>query len=93
MNPSYELAGVGFAGNQCHRARFGGLEGRIADIKTQVALARLVVGSVAFEAMLGEDRSDLGGEIRAARWVCCQHETQAPSLSGPRNPPTEAARF
>ena len=93
MNPSDELAGVGFAGDQCHRSRFGGLEGRIADIKTKVALARLVVGSVAFEAMLGEDRSDLGGEIGAARWVCCQVKTQAQSQCGPRNPPTEGSRF
>ena len=40
MNPSYELAGEGLARDQCERSRFSGLEGRITDIKAQVALAR-----------------------------------------------------
>ena len=93
MDSSHHLAGEGLARDQCERSGFSGLEGRIANIKTQVALARLVVGSVAFEAMLGEDRSDLSGEIRAARWVCGQVETQAQSQCGPRNPPTEGSRF
>ena len=93
MNPSYELAGVGFARDQCERSGFSGLERRITDIKTQVALARQVVRSVAFEAMLGEDWLDLGGKIGAARWACGQVETQAQSQCGPHNPLTLGSRF
>ena len=57
--PGDEFAGGGVAGDDGGFTGFGGFEGGVADVEAETAFAVIGVGSVAVEAVVGEDGADV----------------------------------
>src|SRR5262245_39434104 len=49
--------------NNRHLARFGGFDGIVADVQAQLALARVLILTMTFQAMTRENRADIAEKI------------------------------